>query len=77
MALKKSSNPGSRLSLRIFGYVFGAVLVFFSSPLAKGEAASDLLGRYTCSQAKKLIETDPLTIFDMWLDSGGYFGGSK
>ena len=77
MELRGNSKLENRFFLLLIVCVFATVLILFSSSTARGEAASDLLGRYTCSQAKKLIETDPVTIFNMWLNSGGYFGKSK
>ena len=77
MELRGNSKLENRFLLLLVVCAFTTVLILSSSSTARGDAASDLLGRYTCSQAKKLIETDPVKLFDMWLNSGGYFGESK
>ena len=50
--------------------------IFFSPSQAKGEAASDLLGRYSCSKVKELLESAPEEIFKMWANSGQFGSNS-
>ena len=50
--------------------------IIFSSSQAKGEAASDLLGRYSCSKVKALLESAPEDIFKMWANSGQFGSNS-
>lgn len=43
---------------------------------AKGEAASDLLGKMSCEQVKSLAQDAPAQLFEMWAESGQFGSNS-
>jgi len=75
--MKINNQKKCRVHSLIIASAFCAVLVLFSSVPARGEAGADLLGRYTCTQLKALIETNPVKLFDIWLNSKKIAGNSK
>lgn len=77
MEFKVRRHPKNTIYSILMAGIISAAIIVFSPTGVRGEAASNLLGRYSCSKAKELIETNPLKLFNMWLTSGELGSNSK
>jgi len=77
MKFKVKRHPKNTIYSILMAGIISAAIIVFSPTGVRGEAASDLLGRFSCSTAKEFIETNPVKLFDMWLGSGKFESNSK
>ncbi len=57
------------IPLVLMAAIFLIPVLFLSASHVRGEAASNLLGRYSCSKVKGYAESAPETLFNMWAEA--------